>query len=58
MVQKFDAIVVGAGLGGLTAAALLAGSGQRVLVLERNDAVGGAARVYRHGALTVEASLH
>ena len=58
MVQKYDAIVVGAGLGGLTAAALLAGSGQRVLVLERNDAVGGAARVYRHGALTVEASLH
>jgi all-trans-retinol 13,14-reductase len=58
MVQRYDAIVVGAGLGGLTAAALLAQSGQRVLVLERNHAVGGAATVYRHGALTVEGSLH
>jgi all-trans-retinol 13,14-reductase len=58
MIQRYDAIIVGAGLGGLTAAALLAHAGQRVLVLERNQNVGGAATVYRHGALTVEGSLH
>ena len=40
MVPKYDAIVVGAGLGGLTAAALLAQARQRVLVLERNAKVG------------------
>ena len=55
---RYDAIVIGAGLGGLTAGALLAQTGRKVLVLERNDAIGGAATVYRHGALTIEASLH
>ncbi|MGC4174900.1 phytoene desaturase family protein [Demequina sp.] len=38
----FDAIVVGAGHNGLTAAAYLARAGKSVLVLERSDHVGGA----------------
>jgi phytoene dehydrogenase-like protein len=38
-----DAIVVGAGLNGLVAAAYLARGGRRVLVLESRDAVGGTA---------------
>lgn len=54
----WDAIVIGSGLGGLTAACALANRGKRVLVLERMSAFGGAATVYRHGALTMEASLH
>ncbi len=37
----FDTIVVGAGVAGLTAARLLARSGQRVVVLEARDRVGG-----------------
>ena len=32
--------------------------GRRVLVLERNEALGGAAIIYRHGSLAIEASLH
>lgn len=39
----YDAIVVGAGHNGLLAAATLARSGRRVLVLERRPLVGGAA---------------
>ena len=58
MPRRFDAIVVGSGLGGLTAAALCARAGLRVLVLERNDSFGGAATVYRHNGLAIEASLH
>lgn len=56
--RTFDAVVIGSGLGGLTAGALLAKAGLGVCVLERNFSVGGAASVYRAGALTVESSLH
>ena len=56
--QKFDAVVIGSGLGGLTAGAQLAKAGYAVLLLERNFSLGGAASVYRVGSLTIEASLH
>lgn len=56
--DSWDAIVIGSGLGGLAAAAALSNRGKRVLVLERLSNLGGAATVYRHGALTMEASLH
>ena len=58
MENDFDAIVIGSGLGGLTAGALYARTGARVLLLERNTAFGGAATTYQRGALTIEASLH
>ncbi|MDJ1016004.1 MAG: NAD(P)/FAD-dependent oxidoreductase [Paracoccaceae bacterium] len=58
MSQDYDAVVIGSGLGGLTAGALLSHAGARVLVLERNASLGGAATTYHRGALTIEASLH
>src|SRR5205814_2913163 len=46
--ERWDAIVVGAGQGGLTCAAYLAvAGGMRVLVLERNAVAGGSAQVFR-----------
>ena len=43
MIDKYDAIVIGAGHNGLVCSALLAKAGKNVLVLEANDQVGGAA---------------
>ena len=56
--NAFDAVVIGSGLGGLTAAALLAKAGRSVCVIERNHSLGGAASVFKSGALTIEPSLH
>ncbi|MEH6636238.1 MAG: NAD(P)/FAD-dependent oxidoreductase [Halioglobus sp.] len=43
MKNKYDAIVIGAGHNGLTNAAYLAKAGLDVLVVEKNDYIGGAA---------------
>ena len=55
---NYDAIVIGSGLGGLTAGALFAKRGKRVLVLERHSALGGAATIFKRRDLVVEVGLH
>ena len=52
MADRWDAIIVGAGVGGLTAASLLVKAGFRVLVLERNPHPGGTAYVYHRKGFT------
>ncbi len=41
--KSYDTIVIGAGVGGLSVATLLAKEGQKVLLVEQNDRVGGRA---------------
>jgi phytoene dehydrogenase-like protein len=41
MPEEWDTIIIGAGIGGLTAAACLVKAGLRVLVLDRNPHPGG-----------------
>ena len=43
MTTEYDAIIIGGGHNGLTAAAYLAKAGRKVLVLERRHLLGGAA---------------
>ena len=45
--QKYDVIIVGAGLGGLTAASLLAKRGITVLLVEQHSLPGGACTSFR-----------
>jgi all-trans-retinol 13,14-reductase len=45
--SDWDVIVIGSGLGGLTAAAYLAANGRRTLVLEQHYVAGGNAHVFR-----------
>src|SRR5437762_2511051 len=42
--RRYDAVIVGSGINGLAAGALLAKGGWNVCVLERNDWLGGAIR--------------
>lgn len=51
---KKSAIIVGAGIGGISLAALLAKSGHRVTVLEKNDSLGGRARVFSAEGFTFD----
>jgi len=52
MSEKWDVIIVGAGIGGLTAAAILVKAGLRVLALERSPHPGGTAYVYNRKGFT------
>ncbi len=56
--MDFDIIVIGAGLGGLTAAACATKEGKRVLVLEKNLSPGGSAASFTRGRFEFEAALH
>ena len=56
--MNFDVIVIGAGLGGLTAGAKLSKEGKKVLVIEHHDRPGGYATTFQRGDYTLEVGLH
>jgi all-trans-retinol 13,14-reductase len=56
--EKLDAIVIGSGIGGLTAAALLASKGKRVLVVEQHDVAGGCTHTFVDKGYEFDTGLH
>jgi len=54
----YDAVVIGAGMGGLSAGAHLASNGLKVLVLEQHHKVGGCTSSFSRGDFNFDISLH
>jgi phytoene dehydrogenase-like protein len=57
--DEYDAVIIGAGLGGLSCGAAFARQGFKVLVLEQHDKPGGYATAFqRPGGFVFDVSLH
>lgn len=56
--MKYDAIIIGSGLGGLECAAMLAKAGLSVVVLEQASAMGGCLQSFRRSGMTFDTGFH
>ena len=56
--QSYDAVVIGAGVGGLIAANLLVRAGLKTLLIERHYMVGGYCSTFRRAGYTFDAATH
>ncbi|MBN1394265.1 MAG: NAD(P)/FAD-dependent oxidoreductase [Pirellulales bacterium] len=56
--NRYDAVVIGGGLGGMTAANVLARAGRRVLLAEQHFKLGGLATWFKRGQRVFDVSLH
>lgn len=59
LMENYDAIIIGAGLGGLSCGAKLAKEGKKILMVEQHNVVGGCATAFnRRRTMRFEVGLH
>ncbi len=56
--EKYDAVVIGSGLGGLCTAYILAKEGMKVCVLEKNRQIGGSLQIYSRDKAIFDTGVH
>jgi phytoene dehydrogenase-like protein len=57
MIEKYDSIIIGAGIGGLVCAALLAKNGLKVVILDKEEQAGGYCRSFSCEGFTFDACI-
>ena len=58
LANYYDTIIIGSGMGSLTAAAILSKEGQKVLVLERHYTAGGFTHVFKRKGFEWDVGIH
>ena len=56
--EPYDALVIGSGIGGLAAAAILSKSGKKVLILERHYTAGGFTHTFQRKGYEWDVCVH
>ena len=56
--KKYDAVVIGCGMGGMVAAVMLAHKGKKVVILEKNKFYGGRLSSHERDGFTVDLGCH
>ncbi len=56
--NKYDVVIIGSGIGGLTAACLLSKSGLKVAVVEKEPHAGGYLAGYQHKGFRFDTAIH
>lgn len=58
MTSRFDTIIIGSGVSGMTAGIILAKEGEKVLVVEQNALAGGLTQTFKRGGLIFTTGVH
>ncbi len=58
MQQKYDIVIIGSGLGGLTCGYILSKNGYKVAVLEQNSQLGGCLQTFTRKGVKFETGMH